>query len=633
MRRLFLFLVLILFGSFFASGAYASGLVEKNLDIKEINGTEFTLLSNTDQCLVECEAWIQWDLTQGIASNVLLPVEKTSQFGFEIIKEKAWMRGLETFDVSVYGLVKGEWVYLAPFYGFQAEHDQIYRIKVSGTRKANINQNNVDWIPTFFGEEIIEWAWWNSSWLRKQKLTVNTTGITLGASITDDMVVMVDVNAASSPDFWANVEADGDSVRFLSNDELTEYKFYVQEWDYVGEHMVAWVYVTDTFSDVADLDLYMYYENGAAADGEDAPNTLVDYEAVYHADESGVGMVLDDATTGFDATVSNALIWNAVNKKIGAGAIYTNDLYYATQGTLLDVVPANLAISFWFRIDATWNNTSAPETYFIQKENAAPGQDTVQVRLQTDGKIRVNGYDGGVNKNATTTTASWTGGTWYNIIAGWDTTNGLTIYKDGVLEASDGTATTLMANGFTTNFTIGADTITSNMIEGTIDEIRILNKTLTADKVKLLYNSEADSLIVFGVATGEEAIDLNIAKINGISFNTNPIITYGLNGNVTIDFNVFSKSNARLNLDLNISKSVIQGTGAVIIKDLNLTSEYCPDQDWDDEPSECSFPNFNYEIIDDGNYTIIGLLSTAINSDFNVGDGTFAILNNVNLFI
>jgi len=67
--------------------------------------------------------------------------------------------------------------------------------------------------------------------------------------------------------------------------------------------------------------------------------------------------------------------------------------------------------------------------------------------------------------------------------------------------------------------------------------------------------------------------------------------TYSVGTTVTIDFNVFDQDNNRLTIDLNFSSSQTQGSGTVIVSDLNLTAAYCPDQNFSKEefPSACSY--------------------------------------------
>ena len=137
------------------------------------------------------------------------------------------------------------------------------------------------------------------------------------------------------------------------------------------------------------------------------------------------------------------------------------------------------------------------------------------------------------------------------------------------------------------------------------------------------------------VLGGEESenTNLSITTINGLDYTTKPVFAYGLNGNITIDFNVLQKNNKRLTIDLNYSQSITQGTGTIIIEDLNLNASICPNQNWNILPSECSY-SWNYSTVADGNYGIIGFLTDSDGAiDFNNSDGNFEILNSVDLNI
>ncbi len=136
----------------------------------------------------------------------------------------------------------------------------------------------------------------------------------------------------------------------------------------------------------------------------------------------------------------------------------------------------------------------------------------------------------------------------------------------------------------------------------------------------------------FFLGNSPDAVDLNITTINGLSFLTHPLFAFELDGNITIDFNVFNFFNRRLTIDLNFSPSVIQGSGTVIVKDLNLTETYCSDQNFT-TVSECSF-SWDFSDIADGNYTIIGLLKSESGvEDFNTADGNFQIVSDVNIVV
>ena len=137
------------------------------------------------------------------------------------------------------------------FYGFKAVKGNIYRLRVWGKRKAGLGSNNVDWIPTFFGKEITKWAWWNSSCNRKTPILLHTSEI-IGGNVTQDFVLPIDINSSQTT-FWANVQTDGNDVRFIATDDLTELDYYFEEFDYDNKSAIAWVEMTDTFPSATDL--------------------------------------------------------------------------------------------------------------------------------------------------------------------------------------------------------------------------------------------------------------------------------------------------------------------------------------------------------------------------------------------
>lgn len=80
--------------------------------------------------------------------------------------------------------------------------------------------DNVEWIPEFFGIEIDEWAWWNTSWLYRKNISIHnlnssiplTQGYTI--NITFDHKTLVTDGKA---------ESNGDDMRVVCNSETTDF--------------------------------------------------------------------------------------------------------------------------------------------------------------------------------------------------------------------------------------------------------------------------------------------------------------------------------------------------------------------------------------------------------------------------
>jgi len=110
-----------------------------------------------------------------------------------------------------------------------------------------------------------------------------------------------------------------------------------------------------------------------------------------------------------------------------------------------------------------------------------------------------------------------------------------------------------------------------------------------------------------------------------------PVFYPIINENLTIDFNVFNSDNNRILVDFNYGIDLNENKN-IIVTDLNLTSDVCPDQDWDDVPSTCSI-DWNISNVEDGNYFIKSSFSSGIKDVFDFTRTTLKIQNDVNLLI
>src|SRR3989338_10023570 len=82
--------------------------------------------------------------------------------------------------------------------------------------------------------------------------------------------------------------------------------------------------------------------------------------------------------------------------------------------------------------------------------------------------------------------------TWYHLVG---VVNGsfVGLYKNGVLTANRSDFTGTLRGG-TGNVIIGSQT-TSNFFNGTIDEFRIYNKSLSSEQIKSLYQNRTDLIV------------------------------------------------------------------------------------------------------------------------------------------
>jgi len=137
-------------------------------------------------------------------------------------------------------------------------------------------------------------------------------------------------------------------------------------------------------------------------------------------------------------------------------------------------------------------------------------------------------------------------------------------------------------------------------------------------------------------ASGTGAPDVNIVNIEGSPVGGDmPTFSYFTDSNLTIDFNVMDSDDNRLTVDINFSADNAEGTGTVIVSDLNLstTSANCDDNTFTDS-TQCTFDfNISSTLVADGNYYIIikvfdaGKEASDLNTDLNISDNSFMVDN------
>lgn len=120
-------------------------------------------------------------------------------------------------------------------------------------------------------------------------------------------------------------------------------------------------------------------------------------------------------------------------------------------------------------------------------------------------------------------------------------------------------------------------------------------------------------------------MDINVTRIEGtVDTGPLPVYSYIQDGNLTIDFNVLNVDFNNLILDLNYSSTTTEGTGTVIVNDLNLSrlgasgAFNCMDTNFQNS-TQCSV-DWNIIGVGDGNYYLNVSVSDGSSTDFNSSD-------------
>jgi len=132
-------------------------------------------------------------------------------------------------------------------------------------------------------------------------------------------------------------------------------------------------------------------------------------------------------------------------------------------------------------------------------------------------------YNGSVVLNMHSNTAVYalgsvlaTDSNWHFITATWDgtmNTNGVKIYIDGTL-SRQGTSTISVMGQPVYQFRIGVSSSSLAYVNGLIDDVRIYNRALTEDEVRLIYESGLDGVDdnIIELSDGSDSVKINVGR-------------------------------------------------------------------------------------------------------------------------
>jgi len=145
---------------------------------------------------------------------------------------------------------------------------------------------------------------------------------------------------------------------------------------------------------------------------------------------------------------------------------------------------SNYSVSFWF------NATSVPGTYmtFIGTYSAVPGGWSIDTGTTTDYLRFYFDGGGGVNLSSTST---FTTGVWYHVAITMDHSSAAKIYLNGIEDAVHSGSSIGTNTGATMIIGYNAQ-MSSNTLNGSMDQLRIFNSALTAEQIYDLWQKEND---------------------------------------------------------------------------------------------------------------------------------------------
>jgi hypothetical protein len=210
----------------------------------------------------------------------------------------------------------------------------------------------------------------------------------------------------------------------------------------------------------------------------------------YWAMRNSGTTVYDEWTGGRNGTATGDTVFSSISGAVGNGAEFDGNGDYINCGAFNPTTSGSaLTVSAWYK-----HTTAQTNRVIVSQYNTTLNRRAWQVAIIGGTSVQVIiTSDGGATliKNYYTSTKSMS--TWRHICFTWNS-GVLSLWEDGaaasVTKNADGTFTQMTT--LTAAVYIGSrDSGSSTEFSGSVDEVRIYNRVLTADEIKQLYRMGA----------------------------------------------------------------------------------------------------------------------------------------------
>jgi hypothetical protein len=344
-------------------------------------------------------------------------------------------------------------------------------------------------------------------WKYSKRLFLNTTASGAGVSGTVTNFPALVRLTKSNFDF-SRAAPDGADLRFAKPDG-TQLSYEIERFDPVAGLAEVWVKVDTVFGNDSTHYVNMYWGNSAQGSTSISRSaavfdTAIGFQGVWHFAEAGNAAAKDATINGYDGTPSNMTAASSVAGAIGNarnfdGSSSSIQMIGTATGKLNFNENDYYTISAWVNTDTLYSDTNAP-----RHDLTIVAKDNCQYMLKCfRGDFAFVQY-----KDA----AGWATSMSPAVVATWKYVVGVCagtrqyLYVDGVLSADSANflETSTRARYSASDVFIGKTPSGSNnwspyFFKGKIDEVRICNKALSADWIKLCYMNQRadDKLVIF----------------------------------------------------------------------------------------------------------------------------------------
>lgn len=341
--------------------------------------------------------------------------------------------------------------------------------------------------------------WYDIDWEYRKSLTINSSQVS-GSSVHEDFPVYVSI---TSTDF-TKAQSGGQDFVFVDSTSNTKLDHEIESFDSGTGELIAWVRIPE-LDPGEDKDLYIYYGNGSVADQQNITGVWASkYAAVWHFNEDG-GPYLDSTQNDNDGSATNAPVRNSTGT---IGPYYqsfngTDDVITVSNSTSMNITEDTITLQAWFRNPAGGNADDSP---LITR---GPSTNNERYMLGVDGGVNPEN----INKRVTTDTghyrydnSSWDRGSWnfvHLVYNGELATNPRFLtYKNGSLATSNNASGSILSD--TGDILIGKRFDSARYLAGDLDELRVLNRPLSADWISTEWANQNSPGTFYSLGTEED---------------------------------------------------------------------------------------------------------------------------------
>jgi hypothetical protein len=218
------------------------------------------------------------------------------------------------------------------------------------------------------------------------------------------------------------------------------------------------------------------------------PASCMDYGLTgsWNMDEGAGTMAYDSSDNSNDGTLTGGPVWTADSSPLagGGGSLKFDgvDDYVSVDNDASLKPTSAIAISAWIKCD---NPSSGTFRYIIDQDSPNYSGKGYSLYFSTNNSLYFTTRSTAANVSSILGTVD---GNWHFLVATWDGTN-QKVYLNGVLKDTDPRTSNIEYRTDNYPFTVGTKSQSSDFyFNGSIDEVRIYNRAVSAEEVRYHYN-------------------------------------------------------------------------------------------------------------------------------------------------